>query len=409
MTVRRKTLLIIALTCLGLVFVLYVASRSFLLGGFIKLEQASARENIQRVVNTLDQDLSLMDRFNYNRSAANETHNAMVRPTAKFVGSLFGPEATGSRGTQLYNFILLLDASGHVVASRGYDLLTNTSADIPESLKAHLSLTDPLLQYATTTSKVRGILMLPEGALLIVSRPIVKTHFEGPIRGSLLTARYLESGGDLKGLEKTTGLSLVVHRLDGAQLPAEFEEARSHLSGPGATYVHPMSGTVLCGYTLLNDIYGKPALILRAGMPRVIYQQGRLSQLYFVGALLLAGIVFGGVVLLLLEKSVISRLRSLNNSVRGIANSGDASARVHGEGHDEVANLCEAINRMLGSLQLSQKQKQHAEPRYQTFMNNIPANALIKDSHGRILYINEPMSKTYNVKLEDLQGKLVAD
>ena len=409
MTVRRKTLLIIALTCLGLVFVLYVASRSFLLGGFIKLEQASARENIQRVVNTLDQDLSLMDRFNYNRSAANETHNAMVRPTAKFVGSLFGPEATGSRGTQLYNFILLLDASGHVVASRGYDLLTNTSADIPESLKAHLSLTDPLLQYATTTSKVRGILMLPEGALLIVSRPIVKTHFEGPIRGSLLTARYLESGGDLKGLEKTTGLSPVVHRLDGAQLPAEFEEARSHLSGPGATYVHPMSGTVLCGYTLLNDIYGKPALILRAGMPRVIYQQGRLSQLYFVGALLLAGIVFGGVVLLLLEKSVISRLRSLNNSVSGIANSGDASARVHGEGHDEIANLCEAINRMLGSLQLSQKQKQHAEARYQTFMNNIPANALIKDSHGRILYINEPMSKTYNVKLEDLQGKLVAD
>ncbi len=37
MTVRRKTLLIIAITCLGLVITLYAASRSFLLGGFIKL------------------------------------------------------------------------------------------------------------------------------------------------------------------------------------------------------------------------------------------------------------------------------------------------------------------------------------------------------------------------------------
>ena len=161
--------------------------------------------------------------------------------------------------------------------------------------------------------------------------------------------------------------------------------------------------------TLLNDIYGKPALILRAEMPRVIYQQGRISQLYFVGALLIAGIVFGVAVLLLLEKSVISRLSSLNNSVRSIANSGDASARVHSEGRDEIANLGEAINRMLGSLDCSQKQKQHVEKRYQAFMNNIPAIALIKDREGHILYINEPMSRTYNIRLEDLKGKVVAD
>ena len=191
--------------------------------------------------------------------------------------------------------------------------------------------------------------------------------------------------------------------------PVDFEEASSHLSAAGATYVRPMDEKILGGYTLLNDIYGKPALILRAEMPRVIYQQGRLSQLYFVGALLIAGIVFGGVVLLLLEKSVVSRLSSLNSSVRSIANSGDASARVHSEGRDEIANLGEAINRMLGSLQLSQKQKQQVEERYQAFMNNIPAIALIKDSEGRILYMNEPMSRTYNIRLEDLQGKVVAD
>jgi PAS domain S-box-containing protein len=409
MTVRRKTLTIIAITCLGLMVVLYAASRSFLLGSFIKLEQSSAQENVQRVRNALDQDFSLMDRFNYNRSAADETHASMSRPTPKFIDSLFGPQATGTRGTRLYNFIVLLDASGQVVASRGYNLQTNTATDIPEGLKAHLSLADPLLQYATTSSKVSGILMLPEGPLLIVSRPIVKTHFEGPIRGSLVTARYLETGGDLKGLEKTTGLSLVVRRFDGAQLPPDFEEARAHFSVAGGMYVHPLNGTSLGGYTLLDDIYGKPALILRAEVPRLIYQQGRLSQLYFVGALLIAGIVFAIVVLLLLEKSVLSRLSSLNISVRNIANSGDVSARVHCEGHDEIGDMGEAINRMLGSLQLSQKQKQQAEERYRAFMNNIPALALIKDAEGRILYINEPLAKMYNIKLEDVQGKPVGN
>jgi PAS domain S-box-containing protein len=409
MTVRRKTFLIIAITCVGLVVVLYAASRSFLLGGFVKLEQASARENVQRVLNALDQDLGAVDRFTYDRAATDETYNFMGNPNKEFVQSLFGKDSTGTPATRRFNFVVLMDASGHIAGSRSYDIATNTIADIPESLKVHLSPADPLFKYAASTNKVSGVLLLPEGPLLVVSRPVVKTNGEGPIRGSLLTARYLESGGDLRALEKTTNFSLSVLRVDGEQLPGDFEEARSHLSTVGAIYVRPMDEKLLGGYKLLNDIYGKPALILRAEMPRVIYQQGRLSQLYFVGALLIAGIVFGGVVQLLLEKSVVSRLSSLNDSVRRIANSGDASVRLDSQGRDEIANLGEAINRMLGSLQLSQKQKHLMEQRYQAFMNNIPAIALIKDSQSRILYMNEPMSRTYNIKLEDVKGQVLAN
>src|SRR6266851_3468751 len=378
-------------------------------GGFVKLEQASARENVQRVLNALDQDLGAVDRFTYDRAATDETYNFMGSPNKEFVQSLFGKDSAGTPATRRFNFVVLMDAAGHIVASRSRDVATNSLVNIPESLKIHLSLADPLFKFAASTNKVSGVLLLPEGPLLVISRPVVKTNGEGPIRGALLTARYLESGGDLRALEKTTNFSLSVLRVDAEQLPVDFEEARSHLSAAGATYVRPMNEQLLGGYTLLNDIYGKPALILRAEMPRVIYQQGRLSQLYFVGALLIAGIVFGGVVQLLLEKSVVSRLSSLNDSVRRIANSGDASARLDSEGRDEIANLGKAINRMLGSLQLSQKQRHLMEARYQAFMNNIPAIALIKDSQSRILYMNEPMSRTYNIKLEDVKGQVLAN
>ena len=409
MTVRRKTLFIIAITCIGLVIVLYAASRSFVMGGFIKLEQRAARVNVQRVLNAFDQNLASQDRFTGDRAEADETFNSMPNPSDDFIRSMFGRDADGTLSTHRFNFFGLLNTSGQIVASRSRDLTTNSIADIPEGLKAHFLLTDALFKFATANSKVSGVLLLPKGPLLVVSRPIGKGNPQGPIRGFILTTRYLESGGDLRALEKTTNFSLSVRRLDGESLPADFEKARSHLSGPGEIYVQPLSETLLGGYALLNDIYGNPALILRAEIPRIIYQQGRLSQLYFVGALLIAGIVFGAVVLLLLEKSVISRLRSLNDSVRSIASSGDASARVQWEGRDELANLGETINRMLGSLQLSQKQGQLAEERYRAFMNNIPGIALIKDSQGRVLYMNESMSRIYNIKLEDLEGKYLAD
>jgi PAS domain S-box-containing protein len=319
-----------------------------------------------------------------------------------------GKDDRGTPITQRFNFVILTNASAKIVVARGRDILTNTSQNLPKSLEEHLSQTDPLIARSAMSGGLTGLLLIPEGPLIITSYPILKTSTEGPARGYMLTARYLESGGDLKALQNTTHFSLAVHRLDGEELPPDFQEALPHLTATGAIQVHPMNDSIIGGYILLNDIYDKPALILRVEMPRVIYQQGRLSQLYFVGALLIAGIVFGFVVLLLLERSVISRLSSLNNNVKSIANSGDASARVHSEGRDEIANLGEAINRMLGSLQLSQKQKQQAEERYRAFMNNIPAIALIKDEQGHILYMNEPMAKIYKIKLEDLRGKTLA-
>jgi PAS domain S-box-containing protein len=348
-TVRRKTSAIIAVTCIGLIAVLYIASRSFLLGGFITLEQATVQKNVTRAQNALSQDIAAKDRFTVDRSAWDQTYKFIADHNPEFIRSELGADATGNQATRRYNFLAFVDNSAQIVASRGYDPTSQTPMEFPASLKAHISSADTLLKYSATTSKVNGVLLVPEGPLLVVSRPIVRSNFDGPIRGTLLLARYLDTA-QLKQLANTTQLSIAICRLDASPMPPDCEAARPHLSQPGSIHVGTLSDDTIAGYTLINDIYGNPALILKVEMPRVIYRQGRVSQLYFMGALLLAGIVFGGVVQLLLEKSVVSRLSALNASVGSIAASGDASARVSCAGSDELASLGEAINRMLGSL-----------------------------------------------------------
>ncbi len=409
MTVRRKNLLIIAITCLTLVIVLYAASRSFVLGGFIKLERTYAQENVKRVLNALDQDLAGMDRFTYDRASTDETYNGMSAQTPELIHWLLGKDAVGNTQTQRFNFILLIDTSGHIISSRGYDLASKQVIAIPESLKAHISTTDPLIHSTASNGKITGVLVLPEGPLLVVCRPIVRPNMGDAPRGFILSARYLESAGDLNALEKTTNFPLSIHDLNGEKLPSSLAKARAHLSKDGDIYVRPINDSYLGGYTLLYDIYGKPASILEAKMPRGIYRQGQVSQLYFVGSLIIAGLVFAAVVVFLLEKLVVSRLSVLSTCVAAIARSGDASTRLQSSGSDEIADLSDAINRMLASLHLSQRLKQNMEERYRTFMDNIPAIALIKDSEGHILYINEPMARTFNIKLEEVQGKAVGD
>jgi PAS domain S-box-containing protein len=201
----------------------------------------------------------------------------------------------------------------------------------------------------------------------------------------------------------------MVERADRPDLPADFREAYQHRPAERAIYLQTLNDTVVEGYALLNDVYGKPALILRADLPRTIYHNGLLGQYYFVGSLLVAGIVFFVVIQVLLERTVLSRLSTLNQSVGHIASSGDVSARMNCDGKDELSGLALSINRMLESLEQSQQQRRQVEERHQAFMNHIPAVASITDQDGRYLYVNQPLCDTFNMRPEDLLGKTIAD
>ncbi len=188
MTVRLKTLFILGATLVSLIGALFAASHKFVLGEFVRLEEESARENLGRAKNALQDDIDGIDRFNADNSAFDGTYDGMVRPTAELVRSVVGE---GNQSLQRLNFLIFVDQSAQIVGARGIDLPTGSIIDIPTSLVAHISRTDRLLQHHTTAASIDGILLLPEGPVLIASRPIVKSNFDGPPRGALLTARYL--------------------------------------------------------------------------------------------------------------------------------------------------------------------------------------------------------------------------
>jgi len=408
MTVRRKTLLIISITCLGMVTVLYATSRWFVLGGFIKIEQTLAEENIRRVVNVMEQDIGAIDRFTSDRASIEETYYGMSNKSPELLHWLMGKDERGTLQTQRLNFVILMDNFGRVIESRGYNRITKEVIAVPQSLMANLAPNGPLIQTTISDGKVAGILILPEGPLLIVCRPVVRPGTEDAERGFMITGRYLDKAGDLKELIRLTNFPLSIYQVNAPNMPADFADASRHLFKDGDIYAHPLTESVLGGYTLLNDIYGKPALILKAEMPRRMYNRGRISLLYFVCSLILAGVVFGMAVLLLLDRTVVSRLSDLSQTVTSIAASGEPTKRLNCSGNDEISSLGNSIDSMLASLQVAQWQRQQAEGRYKAFMNNIPAIASIKNREGLFLYVNGPMAKHYNIKSGDALGKTIA-
>jgi signal transduction histidine kinase len=155
-------------------------------------------------------------------------------------------------------------------------------------------------------------------------------------------------------LAETTHLSLTLQRVNDSLITAEFQEAFQSLTQETLVFVNPLNSSSVAGYTIIEDAYGEPCLILRVYMPRTIYAQGQTSIFYFVLLRVATGLTFSIVIVLLLEKLVLSRLAQLSANVSRIRSNGDPSDRVSTSGNDEMSDLADEINKMLTKLEQSQ-------------------------------------------------------
>ncbi len=351
MPLRTKTLAIIIVTLGGLITLLYFISQAILLTSFAQLERQGVQQNIERVKAALDNRLAHLDTLTGDWSAWDDTYVFIEDLNDEYM-EVNLPDST--LPILELNFMLFFNSADQLVLGRAADLESESTLVVPPSLQNYLSTHTSILHHADPKSRLSGLLSAPDGPLLFASRPIVSSEFEGPIRGTLLMARYLDNA-EIATLAQTTHLSIIIEPYDKQQLPLDFQAALAALSEEQPVFVRPLSQDRVAGYTLLKDVYGDPVLFLRIDTPRDVYRQGQATLTYFILGLLISGLVFGVVILALLEKGVLSRLTLLSRSVRGISTSGDLSTRISVQGGDELASLAKTINEMLAALSRSEE------------------------------------------------------
>jgi signal transduction histidine kinase/CheY-like chemotaxis protein len=359
-TVRLRVFLILAAAATLVFGTLYTASRYLTLDRFLSLEDLEAKQATIAVQADFQEEIEKLDRSNVDLSVYDGTYDSMPKPTAKYLHSILGDGPNGWMEQQSVSFLLFVDSAGSTVSANGFDPVTTNTMEVPEDLKAHVLLTDRLLDFHGLRDGIDGLILLSSGPVLVVSHPIVHTNYTGPPRGALVTARYLDPRA-LQQLANKSGVSSVAAFRADQQLPADVAKARSTLSASGSVYVQAVDKKVIAGYISLTDIYGRPALMLRVEMPRAIYDQGRISQVYFAAATLCVVVTAALVIGWFLEKFVVSRLEELSSNVSSIAANSNLVARVSFSGRDEISTLARGINHMLESLQVSQERKRKAE------------------------------------------------
>jgi len=369
-----------------------------MLSGYEELEQRDTERNVQRVLRALSNEVGNLDAITYDWAAWNDTYEFVEDANVEYMDSNL---VDGTFTDLRISVMLFVNNDGVIVKGKAVDLESEEEVPVPQSLLAHVSPGDLLLRHLDTESKVTGMVSLADNPMLVASRPILTSEDEGPIRGTLIMGRYLDDA-QLEHLAEMTHLALALHPFDDPQMPPDFASAISSFSEGEAVAVQTLASDSVAGYSLLNDIYGEPAVVLRAEMPRDIYAQGRDSMLYYVLALVATGLVFGAVILFILEKSILSRLSHLSSDVEKIGSSGDLAQRVSVPGRDELSSLGGRINDMLGSLQASQQALQEREERYRLLADNVTDIIWLVDATTlRAVYVSPSVERLLGYSVEE--------
>jgi PAS domain S-box-containing protein len=398
LSLRRKTVFIFAMIFIALLAILNIISWIFILGGYKKLEKDDTRKNVMTVLDAFSDNLDGIDTTLKDWASWDDTYAFIEDANPAYIESNLTDWV--SENLEL-NLIVFVNSSGDIVFGKSFNLQGESDASILQSLQGYISKDGLLLQPANTETGVKGVLLLPKSPLLIASEPILTSLAEGPARGTLIFGRYLDDS-EVENLAELVHQNIGFTRIDSDRITPDCSEAKSQLLEGEPTVIRPLSSHDIAGYTLIDDIYGNPALILEVDMPRDIYRQGVTSLVYFTIFLLAACLTCGIAIVLLLEKLVLSRLARLNTEITGIGKAGDLSARVKAHGRDELANLASSINTMMEELE-------RGEEHFRSLIENALDIITILDRDGIVIYESPSVARILGYKHGDFLGKYFFD
>ena len=360
MTLRKKTVLILCISAVLMVALIIAASRGILFQRYVELEKENLSLNARRLESVF---MAQMDRFSsYARDWAvwDSAYDYLRNPGPGFEKENLVPDTFKSLGI---HFIVFVNSKGELVKGAGYDFAKNLPLHLPESIRKRLQAIGATGGTRRGESGGKGLLSAPEGLFLVAGHPVLRSDGSGPPAGSLFMVRKVDEAF-LGVIAKQAGMPVSLLPLSAPEVPARLL-LEADETGGYANY--RVDGDQIAGFVLLKEMDAIPIAAMKFLLPRQIYEQGRRTLTLFVALFAFFSVCVIGIVLLLLDKMVLSRLYRLSAEVQAISASEDLSRRVTVDGRDELAVLKEKINQFLSALEKSTARLKAANQELQDF------------------------------------------
>jgi PAS domain S-box-containing protein len=399
MKLRSKTLLFSSLILITLVVVLLSISYLVFQGTYSGIETKYSYHVLNDEMSDFNNSLSAMNRTTQDWAQWDDAYTFVSGNNPNFITKDLPPNTFSRLGV---NLIIFVNNNGKVIYGKAYDLKTKQYTSLPQNLTS-FTKDSPLLVHDNNTG-LSGVLNLPEGPMIITTQPIVTGHGQGPIEGTLIMGRYINNDY-LASLINIPNGTLNVSSYNSTNQPADVNKILPTLSQTNPSNILRLGPNSIAAYTLINDIYGNPAIILKSQMPRTLYNTYINTVLYFIITIVFLGMFFVGLIIYSIDKNVLNRLDKIMGEIGDIGKKGDLKRRITVKGNDELSDLASSINNTIQALQKSELNLEDSEKNYRSIFENTGTAMLIADEDMTITLVNKTFENILKQNKKDIEGK----
>jgi signal transduction histidine kinase len=350
LNLRKKTILLVFFVSLTILLGTIGTANFVVLTGFEKLEHDDVVTQVERAANSFYSQIKGLDSLVADYATWDDSYQFIQDNNTAFIENNIVDETFQHLNI---NLMMYINNSGMIIYSQMHGLDSSSSSlfeGLPDYFfEQRVWILNEDMPYAA------GFYSFGGSVFLFSSRAILTSNGDGPILGAVVMARQVTSEF-VSAMEDQTHLHIEIAEVKSANT-AGFVEAKANLAGQGSFFVKAENETYINGYASVKDHNGFDSIILKASLERHIYNQGLSTITTFELLTLVWFTVFGLVIVINLERSVISRVLKLTRSVTAIRESGSLEERgVLGDAKftrakDELSSLSGSINGMLDSIQ----------------------------------------------------------
>lgn len=345
-SLQRKIILMLAGTLLILMGAVYAFAAIFGTRGFLAIEEKASARATKAALGVIESELEALGTKLSDWAAWDDSYQFMIDENEEFIASNLLRESVEGLGLRA---IVFLSPSRQVVHSAVVDPQRDELGRADGTLESMCRDVAASGTFERIEDARAGLILLPQSPVLVAASPILPSNREGEARGILFFVKDISP--ELVGKwASRSRLDMDLWRLDAGGIPEDVIAHMERIEGDGQVAVHAIDDDRTCGYTIVRDLLGRPALALRTTMQRYVVQEARSVATKFVLVTLLAASVLVALAWGLLRVAILNRLESFQHEAVAIAGQRSFDRRLDDRGADEISTLAHAMNSLLDAI-----------------------------------------------------------